>query len=967
MDGLKVAVLGPLRAWRGETELDTGSAQRRAVLAVLALRNGQVVSVEDLSLAIWGWNPPASAAVALRNHVSRLRAALETEPRAPRALISAAGGYALRLDEDALDATRSERLAAEADRAARAGDQPEAARLLGEALALWDGVPLTGVPGEYAERQRDRLVERRLVLLETRLGLELELGRHTRAASELTALADEHPTREGLRALQMLALYRSGRQADALAAYDRTRRCLTEELGLDPGPELVRLHQRILCSDPELAAASAPLSAPAASAIAAWVPPAQIPLDVPDFTGRTEVMAELDEALARSADGVGTAAAVCLIHGMGGVGKTTLAVHAAHRARGSFPEGQLYADLRGAGTKPADPYLVQGLFLRALGVPPENIPGSPLERTALYRTRLAGRRLLILLDNAADTEQVEPLLPGTAECAVLVTSRAPLACLPVTSRTDLKPFTEREALDLLGRIAAAARTAGEPEAARALVHTCGLLPLAVRIAASRLAARPRWTVSSLATRLANRPRRLSELETGSLAVDAAFQLGYAALDPAQARAFRLLAIPETPDLSLDTAAAVLDCTDVTAEEVLESLADAGLLEPGDPGRYRYHDLVRLFARHRTLEADPPQERQAALSRLARCHLAGTSTALRSERPYTRLAGALNPGLSNGPRFSGAAEARRWVIEELGGMIGLATQILQHPTRPAGIDDARVIAATLTAMLPFTDLCMPWRLVVPIGQALLRVAEQAASPEVAVNACVVLAVAYAHAGRHEEARELALRAWQTQEHGDGVFPHRLRYTMGVVAAMDPTSMDEAVVHFEQARTLAHQAGEAGFEAQGALGLALAHLARDAYAEALTESRAALASFLATSCPLPAALALRALGLALNGLGRHDDAVARFGEALALCDTHELWSQRAPTLLACSVAQLDAGRPTEAASLAGQAVSLFADLGDVAGQQRAEDVVRRAERAQRRQHLLTAEPAVMQLMAAHGPRT
>ncbi|MFB7668308.1 BTAD domain-containing putative transcriptional regulator [Kitasatospora sp. NPDC056138] len=941
VDGLKVEVLGPLRAWRAGSELDTGSAQQRAVLAALALRSGRVVSVEELSQGIWGWNPPASSAVALRNHISRLRGALETEPRAPRLLVSVAGGYTLRLDEDALDAARAERLAAEAEHAARTGDRPEAARLLDQALALWAGVPLTGVPGEYAERQRERLAERRLALLETWLGLELELGRHARAVAELTALADEHPMREGLRALQMLALYRSGRQADALAAYDRTRRTLTEELGLDPGPELVRLHQRVLRTDPELAAPGAEPSAPAAPSVTAWLPPAQLPLDVPDFTGRTETIAELDEALARPAHGIGTAAAVCVVHGMGGVGKTTLAVHAAHRSRGSFPEGQLYADLRGASAKPADPYLVQGLFLRALGVPSENIPTSPPERTALYRTRLAGRRLLILLDNAADTEQVEPLLPGTAECAVLVTSRASLTCLPVTSRTALEPFTEREALDLLRRITGTARLTREPEAARALVRTCGLLPLAVRIAASRLAARPRWTVASLTDRLANRPRRLSELETGSLAVDAAFQLGYAALDPAQAWAFRLLAIPETPDLSPGTAAAVLDCSDVEAEEVLESLADAGLLEPGDPGRYRYHDLVRLFARHRTLEADPPQERQAALSRLARCHLAGTSAALRSERPYTRLAGALNPGLADGPQFTSPAEAQRWVIEELAGMIGLATQILQHPTRPAGLDDARVITATLTAMVPFTDLCMPWRLVLPIGQALLRIAEQAASPEVAVNAGVVLAVAYAHTGNHAEAREAALRAWRTGEHrNDGVFPHRLRYTMGAVAALDPASVDEAVVHFEQARTLAHEAGETSFEAQCALGLAQAHLSRNDHAEALKEGQAALAHFRATACHLPTTLALRALGLALHGLGRHDDAVARYGEALALCDTHGLRSQHAATLLACAVAHLDAGRPTEADALAGRAVGLFADIGDLAGQQRAQDVVRRA---------------------------
>ncbi|MEV4612608.1 BTAD domain-containing putative transcriptional regulator [Kitasatospora sp. NPDC049258] len=934
MEGLRIAVLGPVRAWRADRELDTGTAQQRAVLAALALRGGQVASVPDLVEGLWGWEPPASAVVALRNHVSRLRAALEADPRAPRVLLSVAGGYALRLADGALDAARAEHLSAEAGRARAAGELEQAVRLLAEAAACWDGVPLTGVPGEYAERQRDRLAERRLALLEGRLELELDLGRHTRAVPELTALADEHPMRERLRALQMTALYRSGRQAAALAGYERSRRLLAEELGVDPGPELAELHRRILCSDPAL---TAPPAAPAiiGGPGPALPAPAQLPFDVPDFTGRSAAVAELVALLERPG------ATVCAVHGMGGVGKTALAVHAAHRTLGRFADGQLYADLRGAGADPADPYTVQEQFLRALGIPSENIPVGADERTSLYRSRLAGRRLLVVLDNAADAEQVEPLLPGASRCAVLVTGRTPLPCLPVTGRIALEPFSEPEALALLERIAGPDRLHREPEAALGLVRACGLLPLAVRIAAARLAARPRWTVGALADRLTDRARRLVELEAGSLAVDAAFELSYAALEPDSARAFRLLAIPEVATLSPDTAAAVLGCGERDAEDALESLADIGLLESTDPGRYRYHDLLRLFARHRTLESDPPAERAAALSRLALHYQAGVSTALRLERPYSRLADALDPRIPGGPRFGGQADAQRWVLGELPAMIRVTTQILLHPTRAAGPGDVRVLAAMLAGLLPCTDLRLPWPALLPAVTVLVRAAEQGGDQGVAADACTVLAVAYAYTGQHPRARELARQAQRHQlaRPEVTVFPQRALYTLGTVAAVDPAGRDEAVRHFEAAREVSLRAGEPGMAAQAALGLAQARLAQGDHARALEHSRDSLALWREADCALGTALALRGAGLALNALGHHDEATDHYTEALAVCTAHGLQTQRAHTLLAAATAQLAAGRPAEARTLGTEAERLLDDLGDTAGLRRARELLAR----------------------------
>ncbi|MFD8792569.1 AfsR/SARP family transcriptional regulator [Streptomyces vinaceus] len=953
MDGLRIAVLGPLRAWRDGRELDTGPAQRRAVLAALALREGRVAPVHELLDNIWGWDPPASAAVALRNHVSRLRMALELDPRAPTALVSVAGGYALRLDEGALDTTRCEKLAADAERAVRAQDREGAIRLLEEALSLWDGTPLAGVPGRYAELQRDRLTEARLSLQEKRLGLELELGRHAEAVSELSGLADENPLREGLRALQMLALYRCGRQGDALAEYGRARRFLSEELGIDPGPDLARMHERILRCDPGLtpsaeAVPTAVQDVPGWDDGSApiWIPPAQLPPDVPDFTGRRETVAHLSRTLAGAAERSMTAATVCVVHGMGGIGKTTVAVHAAHAVRERFPDGQLYVDLRGASRDPAAPDAVQRSFLLALGVAAANIPADPVERTALYRSRLAGRRLLLLLDNAVNGEQVLSLLPGTAECAALVTSRTPLACLAATSRTGLEPFSEEEALALLEQIAGPDRLPKEPEAARSLVRACGLLPLAVRIAASRLAARPRWTFSSLTARLSDSSRRLDELQAGGLAVEAVFELGYESLNGAEARAFRLLAVPETAMLTPGSAAALLDTTEAAAEDVMEALANAGLLESSDPGRYRYHDLLRLFARHRALKTEPEADRKGALSRLVRHYLAGMSAALRAFRPDSQLARALDPCLAGGPRFSDRSQAQQWVIGELAGILSVATQITHHPTRPLCADDARELGRVLVLLMPFTmpftDLYVAWGSMTALGHVLLDEAEEDDDRPAIVNACAVLALAYASSGRHEQARDFARQAYVATAPDDGVWRHRVAYVRGVVAAMDPEGLDDAVAHFADAAALGRASREAGFDAQCMLGLATTHLARKEPGRALQYCHEALAlSQAADGGALDSVLALRYLGQALHDLGRNADAVEHYTRALALCDVHGLSTQRAHTLLGLACAYFGDGRLAEARAAAEKALPMLALLGDAKGRQLATNHLMRAE--------------------------
>ncbi|WP_109282000.1 AfsR/SARP family transcriptional regulator [Streptomyces orinoci] len=665
MEALRFTVLGPVRAWRGDERISLGSPQQRALLAALLLRGGRVATTAELTDDLWGTRPPRAALAALRTYASRLRKALGSE----LLLLSECGGYAIRPAEDGadrLDLDRAEGLAAQAERLCHAGDRARARQLIGEALSLWYGEPLAGVPGPFAEAQRVRLAEQRLSLLETRLDLDLALGRHIEAIAELTVLIAAHPLRERFRVLLMLALYRSGRQAEALAAFADARRLFAEELGVDPGPQLTEMHQRILQADSELAG----MGDSEAAADRSWVRPAQLPAAAAHFTGREAALALLRAGLAGADDG-GTM--VSAISGTGGVGKTTLAVQSAQEARERFPDGQLYVDLRGAGPGDLSPHAVLGSFLRALGVADSMIPESTEERSALYRSLLSERRVLVLLDNARDAAQVRPLLPGTRGCAALITSRTRLIDLENAQLVDLAVMSPAEALQLFTGIVGERRAGAEPAAALEVAAACGYLPLALRIAASRLVSRPAWSIAFLAHRLADERRRLAELHAGSLAVEASFDLSHAHLEPAQSRAFRLLGLPEGPDISLPAAAALLDLPVDAAEDLLESLVDISLLESAAPGRYRFHDLVRLYARARAEGEEDIRGREDALSRLLDFYLATAAGVYAAERPGDTLVKHLEPTSVRGLSFADNRSAVDWLFTEAACLLACVRQ------------------------------------------------------------------------------------------------------------------------------------------------------------------------------------------------------------------------------------------------------------------------------------------------------
>ncbi|MGY1579819.1 BTAD domain-containing putative transcriptional regulator [Streptomyces sp. MN13] len=905
---LRFSVLGPVRAWRGDEPLNTGSPQQRALLAALLLREGRTATAAELIDALWGEEPPSQALAAVRTYASRLRKALDAG-----VLVSESGGYAIRgLGEGALDLATAQELAAEAEKAKAGGDLGRARDVLNRALALWDGETLAGVPGPYAEAQRVRLEEWRLQVLESRLDMDLEQGSHAEAVSELTALTAAHPLRERLRELLMLALYRSGRQAEALAVYADTRRLLADELGVDPRPGLSDLQQRILRADPKLAEPSAPAAEPAVVPVR----PAQLPATVPDFTGRASFVSELSEVLA-SAEG--RVMAVSALAGIGGVGKTTLAVHVAHQARAAFPDGQLYVDLQGAGQRAAEPETVLGSFLRALGTADSAIPDSLEERSALYRSVLDGRRVLVLLDNARDAAQVRPLLPGTSGCAALVTSRVRMVDLAGAHLVDLDVMSPDEALALFTKIVGEERVASEREAALDVVAACGFLPLAIRIAASRLAARRTWTVTVLAAKLADERRRLDELQAGDLAVKATFELGYGQLEPAQARAFRLLGLADGPDISLPAAAAVLDLPAEDTEDLLESLVDTSLLESAAPGRYRFHDLVRLYARA-CAERDehPPSERDAAMSRLLDFYLATAAGVYAIERPGDRLVDHLEPTATPGLSLPDRRAARDWLYAEAVPLLACVRQSAAPGTLRRAVD-------LLWAAVDLAESGANSK-EYEAAAAVLRDAARAASDVHAeARASLVLANARHFSGFFDEADQEARQALRLAESAGDPLPCCWAANILGAFAFYQNRYAEAEEFLERAIRDFRAYGDLSGAAAALCNLSRLHLATGRADSAVDLARQGTDMYEALGHSLKVANGQYALGMALSKTDQHAEAIARLTGALQTfrASRQRLWEGM--TLFRLAEVDLSAKRSAKAATNAEMALAVLRGIG------------------------------------------
>ncbi|MFE9581551.1 BTAD domain-containing putative transcriptional regulator [Nocardia sp. NPDC006044] len=795
---VRFTVLGRVTIRRGGATAVSERPRTQAVLAALLFAAGRPLTAAQLVDAVWGADRPADAVASLRSHVRLLRKVVEPDraPRTASILVSIGDGYELRVPRSAVDAGRAEALAEAAETARKTGDFAHAHSLLGRALELWRGEVLAGVPGPLAAQQRRRLSELRADLLESRLELDLRLGRHDQVVGELAAAGTEFPFREHLRGLWMTALYRCGRRSEALAVYTQTRAMLVDELGIEPGPELAALHRGILEDD--LPPAATLLGAAGTVSVApADVRPAQLPRGIADFTGRETVAHELCAILTDFA----ASPPVVVLTGMGGVGKTTLATHIARQVRTRFPDGQLYADLRGMDDSPADPAAVLASFLRALAVPDSDIPRTAAERAGLLRGLLTGRRMLLVLDNAGNLDQVTPLLPGEPGCAVLITSRAVLVPLPDATIRHLDVLSDTEARNLLSRIIGAQRTAAEPEAAQSIVDACAHLPLAIRIIGARLAARPHWSVATVAARLADEQRRLAELRCGDLAVDASFTVGYRLLDPAGARAFVMLAAPTVPDLPVAAAAAILGIDDDAATGICDSLVDLGLLQSTAPDRFSYHDLLRLFAR----AVAPDGDREQILTRLLDFYLATAKNVTRHRNPGHRL--DYIPATNHvGRPIVTEAEAHRWLGDERSTVIALHGQIAaNHPgLMPTAVNVALLMATGIDASAESGQLAEALRQLLAVAE---RLGDQDSEARVRLALGLVLAL---DLGRGEEAVTVLERAGKLlRPNGNTMLLAFVEHVLGA-AELSTGNMIDAVAHNGAAAAIFRDLGDAAWE-------------------------------------------------------------------------------------------------------------------------------------------------------------
>jgi DNA-binding SARP family transcriptional activator/tetratricopeptide (TPR) repeat protein len=624
-------LLGPLEVVVGGRLIEIGSARQRIVLAMLLLPANQVVPMARLIDAVWDDMPPTTAKSQVQTCISALRRHLAGAP-ADYMIVTRAVGYAMLVPDGALDVATFEQLAGRGRAAAADHRLPEAVADLRSALSMWRGPAADGVESKLVQAVAARLNENRVRVLEECIDLELALGRHHDLTGELSELVRQYPLRERLRAQHMLALYRSARQAEALESFREARQIFIDELGIEPGEELRAVERAILANDRKLQLDSQPGNGTDGARHGDPVIPRQLAAAISDFTGRQDVQKGLIARLAFGEPGRARYLPVVVCTGKGGVGKTALALQVAHAVRQDYPDGQLFAQLRDADGQPVSPLDVLAQFLRALSVATTAMASGLMERTAVYRSVLGDRRMLIVLDDADSVSQVTPLIPGSPNCAMIITSRHPLSSLHGAHHFEIDDLDEQMSIDLLAQVIGADRVRAESSAALALVRLCGCLPLALRIVAAKLATRAHWRIDKMVRRLTDEGSRLDELMLSGTGIRATLTLSYDSLSRDARRLFLRLGILGTVDFASWVSAPLLDMEMGPAEDVLDTLVEARLVEArvheDGPPRFRLHDLVRIYALERMAAEVPDQERALALHRLLGCWLSLASEAHR---------------------------------------------------------------------------------------------------------------------------------------------------------------------------------------------------------------------------------------------------------------------------------------------------------------------------------------------------
>jgi DNA-binding SARP family transcriptional activator/tetratricopeptide (TPR) repeat protein len=883
---VRFEVLGAERAWRGQLELDLGPLQQRVVLAVLLLHANRPVARERLIDAVWGPDVPACAVNLVQRHISALRRVLDPKRRdrpgyglltwtdAGYVLAVAAGGLDLAAFDAGLTAARTARAA---------GDLPGAAAALASALRLWHGPPFSGLSSPLLDAQRDALSERWISATEERIEIDLALGNHADLVAELRNLIADHPLRERPRQLLMLALYRSHRQAEALAAYHDARAYLLDELGIEPAEPMQRLHQQILAADPVLAAppgADASAAGDAPRLDRSHPAPAQLPHGLPLFTGRDSELARLEDIASDAAGAQGESVPIIAITGLAGIGKTTLAVHWAHRVSERFPDGQLYVNLRGfdpvgPAMEPGD--VIRG-FLEAFAVPADRVPASLDGQAALYRSALAGRRVLVVLDNARDADQIRPLLPGTPGCLVVVTSRNQLGGLVVADGARpllLDLLTLPEARQLLARRLGRDCVAAEPRAVDDIIECCARLPLALAIVAARAALRPGFSLALMADELRSARGGLDAFDGDESATDAraTFSWSYQMLSSEAARLFRLLSLHPGPDLAIEAAASLAGADAGHVYPAMAELIRAHLVTERIPGRFTFHDLLRAYAAEQAGSVDSGADRKAAIHRMLSHYLQSAYAATRLLDPHrdpVRIA-PMATGVTR-TRLASADDVLNWFITEHAALLA----VLEPSTD--GFDDH--IWQLAWTLVPFHDRLGQWHESSRTQRVGLAAAERLGDPAGQAVTCRGLARAYAQLGRYDEARlylERALRLFAGLGHLTG--QANAHYTFARVAYRQGRHV-EALSHARRALDFYgaadHGAGKAA--ALNAVGWFRVLLGEPE--QALGYCQQALDLHRELGDRHGEASALDSLGYAHHHLGNHDQAVTCYERAICL---------------------------------------------------------------------------------------
>lgn len=866
------AVLGPLEVRHAGVALPLGGPRQRAVLATLLLRANQVVTAQYLAEAVWE-APPARPESNIRTYVAGIRRRLRCAGEADSRLITEAGGYLLRVFPGELDLEAFRRLTDQARRAHAAADFARVAKHCQEALRLWRGKPLEGLPlGPHLMAELVRLEERRFTAVEQQAEARLALGDNDGVIGELRRLVVQHPLRESLWAWLMLALYGSGRAAEALQAFQDVRKVLRDELGTEPGDELHDLHQRILRRD---VAAS-----PRDQGTEQIAVPRQLPSDVPGFAGRATELSRLDAVLAAAGEQP-TAVAVCAVSGTAGVGKTTLAVHWAHRVAYRFPDGQLYADLRGfdpAGS-PVEPAVTLGFFLEALGVPPKRLPAHLDGKVSLYRSLLAGKRVMVVLDNARDAAQVRPLLPGSPGCLVVVTSRTDLSALVASAGADqisLETLTDDEARGVLTRRIGSDRVRSEPDAVDEIITRCAGLPLALAVVAARAVAYPGRPLAMLAADLRETAGSLDMFEGLDAVTDvrAVLSWSYRTLSTPAALLFRLLGLPAGPDITVPAAASLVGAAPTQARRLLRELTGAHLIGEHRPGRYAMHDLLRAYAAELAATIDTDAVRRTAVQRVVDHYLHTAHAADRLLEPHRDplLLASVPPDVVR-TDIADVQQAMSWFRDERRCLLAAAEQA-------ADLGAYRHAYALPWALVTFLDRQGHWHDLLSTQQTALSAARRLADRDAEARAHRFIGNALCRLGRDAAATDHFQRALTLYvERGDLVGQARTHRALCWSAGQrgrDAEALHHSTCALELFRAAGHGSGEA--TALNAVGwyhamlgdhrLALAHCEQALELHRQLGSRDGEAS------------TLDSIGFIHYHLGDHQQAIYRYEQALAI---------------------------------------------------------------------------------------